>query len=470
MKIALINPPVWALETPPLGITYLASFLKQNNFSVKCFDFNAELFHKQTEENKIYWTPSLSYKWKWQDSFDKEILLEIIGKQIGNWISRIVKETPQVVGITNHANPVTSLIASKIKQINPEIVIVAGGQLCSPSLGGQALHEDSNIDFISLGEGELAMLQLCQKIRDKLPLTNLKGFYKNESRISPELIENIDSLPFPDYSDIDLNKYAVLDPIQNGWKPSNSLSMLLSRGCVNNCDFCMQRVIWEKPFRCRSVENVISEMKFMIDKWGVKRFHFNDLLLNGNFSLLINLANAILQENLGIIWGGNLTIDNRFNLENVELLYSSGFDHAVFGVESGTQKVLNEMGKRYSPEEAERVLKLFNQPNMKVFINLIIGHPSETEEDFNQTLDFLRRTSKYLYSAPSPAMCAIFAGSDLLKKYQNKEGFNWNEPERWSYKENTWEERKRRLNKLIELTNKLFPSGFFMVDKDRNLD
>jgi len=467
MRVVLIHPPVWTLETPPLAITYLSSFLQQNGFAVKCFDLNAELFHIMP--NKSLWHPSESYKWKSKKIFHGEIYTKVVEKVIQNLIHKILNENPKVVGITNNANPITSLIAKKIKQRNPQIIVVAGGQLCSPYLGGAELHQDNNIDLIAYGEGEMALLELCKRVQKGASIERISGFFYNGTPILPKLIQRLDELPFPDYSDLDLSRY-VTRFVSNSLEPSKSLSILLSRGCVNSCDFCMQRVIWGKPFRVRSSHNVIKEIKYMRDTWGVKRFHFNDLLLNGNLVLLLRLSRELIDYKLNIKWGGNMTMSSKLTPSIVDSLYASGFDHATFGIESGSDKVLKEMGKHYTEKEAEAVLKSFDKPGLNVTINLIIGHPAETDEDFDQTLDFLKRNHILLFNAPSPSICAIFEGSDLLKKYQGKDGFVWNGPEKWSYNENTCEARTKRLNKLIEVTNKLFPSGFFMVDKERALN
>ena len=170
------------------------------------------------------------------------------------------------------------------------------------------------------------------------------------------LIRKIDDLPFPDFSDFDWSRY-----------PNPRLIPIMSsRGCVLKCSFCYETVYWKK-FRVQSAKRIADEIQFQVENHPMKAeveaspdrfyFMFADSLVNGYLKNLLRMCDELIERELDVEWGGQATIDKRMTSEVLAKLRQAGCLGLCFGLESGSQPVLDKMGKKFQVPEAVQLLR-----------------------------------------------------------------------------------------------------------------
>lgn len=465
MRIALISPPVWTIETPPLNIAYLKAYLKSNGYSVKCFDVNTELFHKVNTENKVYWKQNYYRMWQDNKLYKKMVFPKIVKANIDFFVDKILSFKPDIVGISVYSACFTKTIIRKIKEKDPNILIVLGGQTCVDQLQGSHLKKSKDIDIIVKGEGEITLKKVIDIFAKEGKVEYCKGCLIRKGRSfvncgEDERIKDMDGLPYPDFDDFDLNIYFHDFESQ---QPSNALPILLSRGCNNRCDFCLQRVVWKNKLYVRKAENVFDEMVHNKKKYGVSKFVFADLLINENLKELEKLCDLIIENNFSCSWWGGAKIDKKMDINLFKKMRKAGCHHLALGIESASDNVLKAMCKPYTSNDTKNFLKMMKEAGITVGSNIIIGHPSESRDDFIKTLNFLWEMRDIITTQPWPSSCTIFRNTDIYNKYIPNKNFRYKHASSWSYRDNTDEERESRIKIYKSFCLALY-NKFDMID------
>ncbi len=407
-KIALINCPMWDIEFPPYNIALLLAVLRKNKFEAECFDFNRD-FYCFSLDGRHLWSLSNLYSF-WQSQREINQLFEKEKKIIDNFIVQL--ESYNVVGFTLQSlNFVFSIeLARRIKKEFPQKILLAGGPECFRNFNPHFLMQSGCFDAICCQEAEISLTALLFKIKNRQPL-DITGFFvkKDNAYIDcgfSEPIEDLDALPFADYRFLDIK--------------TEKLSISTSRGCINNCRFCHEKNRWNK-FRYRSAESVVKELLLSKKLFPALKFvYFNDSLINGNMRELENFCDFMINNNLGISWGGHTLIRKELTREVLSKMKLAGAERLNFGVESGSDVVLNLMKKSFNHELALRVLEDVKKNRISFSVNLIIGYPGETEEEFSKTVDFYKRI-KELTGCIHLNPCYLMKGSEIYDNY-NKLG------------------------------------------------
>jgi len=194
---------------------------------------------------------------------------------------------------------------------------------------------------------------------------------------------------------------------------------------------------------------------FLINKYKIKVFALNDLLCNANLKKLERTCDLIIKNNLKIKWGGYATIRNDMGIRLLKKMKDAGCTTLHYGFESGSNKVLKLMNKYYIAEYAEKLIKKTKKAGIMVVINIIVGFPGETDEDFNKTLEFIKMNKQYIDSVANVSVCFIMVGS-MLYKYPKKFNFTLtNNPEMWYDKYNNHKIRAKKARVVIKLLNQL---------------
>ncbi len=291
-------------------------------------------------------------------------------------LNKIKDFQPSIIGLTamTHEIDNTSEFAKMIKQNFPLIKIVIGG-VHATLLPLKTMEQYPFFDFLIFGEGEITLYELQNSLSNYLPLNKIKGLVyrdgekliQNEAR---QYISNLDELPFPAW---DLFR-------ESHWYP-----ILSSRGCPFQCIFC-NRVLGNR-IRYRSVENIIDEIEFLINKYNMTAFYFMD----ETFSVSIKRAHLILDEmikrklNEKVKWG----METRVDCVNKALfikLKKAGCTSIGFGVESGNNKILKIIKKNITVEQASNAVKLAKKVGFMIDTFFILGHPYETRKTILQTI------------------------------------------------------------------------------------
>jgi len=397
VRIFLVIPPVLYARQPLIGVAHISSYLKQKGHAVKSWDLNLEQlvsndcdshFWKQRENCENYFR-------------DNKSLFE-------NWIERILDFQPQIVGFSvwETTEYFSLKMAEMIKKKNKDIVIVCGGPTCV--YFGRKVIENPYVDIVVSGEGEEVLAEVAEAYRERGSVDFLSGclIRKNDQIIdcgSRQDIRDLDSLPYPDFSDFPLNKYLF----------KNHLPISFSRGCAWHCTYCSTRFRWAR-LRIRKAGMIYKEIVQALKEYAdLKRFEVCDPAVNQDLNLVSELCDLIIANDIKVEFAGFAQIRPGMDSGYLKKMRNAGFVSLNYGIESGSQNVLTSMGRPYAVSEAERVIKDTYNAGIGVTLNFIIGYPNEREEDFNQTLKFVERVGNYVTNIAEPDVCGI-TQSDLL--------------------------------------------------------
>ncbi|MCM8757809.1 MAG: B12-binding domain-containing radical SAM protein, partial [Candidatus Omnitrophica bacterium] len=417
LNIILIQPPVWGVYEPPVGLAQLVSYLKLKGYRVKCFDINIDLYNNRTDEYKNVWANEQTSFWCNENNV-KEFFSSNL-KYIEGYVDRILDLKPDIVGFSVNVASIyaTKELTKMLKKIEPKIKVVVGGPLFFVEQDFNSILDDSLFDIIILREAEETFVKLLEFIKNNKDLTQCEGIcFKENGKIiktkERPLIKNLDILPFLDFEDLHLEKY---DPPGHLGK---HISLMTSRGCIMSCVFCGPRAYWQ-GYRTMSAKRIYEEIKYHLENHPeIEHVEFLDLLFNGDMKVLEEfcdlMINKPLKKKLG--WHANMVIRQEISKDLCKKMKEAGCKHLTFGIESGSQKILDLMRKKYKIDDANKVLKNVHDAGITVTCNFMFGFPSETEDDFQKTLDFIKKNIKYIdFAYPSRSFCTIEPYSYLEK-------------------------------------------------------
>jgi radical SAM superfamily enzyme YgiQ (UPF0313 family) len=367
MKLLLINPPAFnTIESevpevvreergynPPLGILSIAGYLEKKS------EIEIEILDTQVEELNI--------------------------KQIEE---RIKFAKPNAVGITTMTFTLLDVLdlAKLVKKINPEIKVILGGP--HPHIFPQETINFPEVDFLVIGEGEETNKELMENITDKDKLRQVRGIvFKDNNEIintgSRPLIMNLDDLPFPARHLTPYKKYTSVLSSEN-----IVTTAFTSRGCPYKCLFC-DRPHLGKFFRARSAKNVAAELE-LCQKMGIGEVLIYDDTFTIDRARVIDICNEILQREIKIGWDIRARVDT-VDEEVLKKLKEAGCLRIHYGIEAGTEKILKVLRKGITLEMAERAIKMTKKVGIQTLAYFMIGSPTETKEDIEQTIAFAKK-------------------------------------------------------------------------------
>lgn len=376
MKILLINPP-WSREygtdfgiAQPIGLAYIAAYLRKKNINVKILDALGEGLDKKTDSN-------------------------LIGLSFGEIIKKIKKINPDLIGISSMFTTQYTVVEQLVNLIkkNKDIPIILGG--AHPSSCPEEILGNKDIDYVVLGEGEETFYKLIKVLVSKnfKKIKQINGIAfrdKGKVVINPKtkFIKIIDKLPFPSRESLPLEKYFSFSGLKRGGYVEKITSIVTSRGCPFNCVFCAIHNVWGRGWRGRTPENVVEELKEIYNKHGITHVNIED----DNFTLDLERAKKILRlvRKTGIkfrFYVPNGIRADIFDEELLVLMKETGFKRLNIGIESGSQKVLDKIiGKKLDLKKVEQLVKLAKKHGLTTAGNFLLGFPRETFRDRLQSL------------------------------------------------------------------------------------
>ena len=269
----------------------------------------------------------------------------------------------------------------KAKEICPNVITIAKGAAFL-TLSERIIKEHNELDFGILGEAENTL----KEILEEKPKAEILGlYYKENDEVkftgNRPFIEDLDSLPFPARHLVDNNIYR---------RPDNNkvqATIKVSRGCPFHCFFCLATPVSGAKVRRRSPENIVAEIKECVEKYNIKNFLFWSDIFNIDKDWTMKLCQAIIDSGLKITWSANTRADTA-DLEMAEMMYKSGCRLVSIGVESGSQYMLEKMGKKITLNDVRRTVKVFKKAKIRIYNYFVIGLPWETEETVEETIKF----------------------------------------------------------------------------------
>jgi len=337
-------------------------------------------------------------------------------------------------------------MARHIRRIYPKKKIIMGGHGLLMFPHNPRLVPCDLADAICCGEGEHTLREVMDKGFENLE--DVAGIFipgENGWRATPErdLIRNLDEIPWPAYEEVRLEDYT-----------NPYLALVGSRGCVNRCNYCFDRYASRSQYRTRSALHQVDELEDLSGRYRVEHFPYNDSVLNGNVRVLAAKTAEIVRRGLKVSYGGNLIVRDDMPEELFPALKQSGFNVALMGVESGSTQTLRCMSKRHTAESAARFVRLCHNAGIRTELNFMVGFPTETEEQFRETLDFIRTNRDCIDAVISAFTCHVMP-SELWKR-REEFGIVAEGPDAqrlWHTRDgaNTYDVRRRRLNELLDL-------------------
>ncbi len=459
MKLALVSPPCIRPTSPPLGPAVLASYLGKHlpSVQVRTFDLNLLCHQRMLQGMKEGVMKLHLYDWDedttamrvdeaqsfirsdWGPESDlgryhreATILLSfenIMGVFMSEMASRalfgipipgrieaffrdlirpVVEYRPDMVGISvlfYRQMLFAAHIAGMIRQETCARVVLGGAGIGVMSRPGRILEEPWErgyegrtfrmepghfFDYLIPGEGERSLLQLCKAggERDLSGVPNLVRLRNGKLEENPpEVIDDLAEIPEPDFSDLPLDKYLV---------PEIVLPVLFSRGCPwGKCSFCTHHRSYLR-YRPLPIDECLRQLKVLRERHGTRLFSIYDEMIPPE--RFRRLARAILDEGLEIRYSAYAKPTRQFDADLLGLIRRSGCHVIMWGVESASQRVLDLMGKGTRVEDMKKVLERAGSAGIMNLIFVMFGFPTETRDEFFETIAFLDRNRKYIHA------------------------------------------------------------------------
>lgn len=360
-SLSLDAPPI------PLGMASLSAYLKEmTTHRIHLLDIFAEGFETFRKKH------------------DRKVFLDLIEE-------RIRTISPDVIGISalmiiNHKW--VHHVAKTAKQLNPNVKIIVGGGYAS--ILPDRVIDDSNVDFIVIGEGEEVLVKILDADFDRGKLAGVDGIgFTNDSgnkivNLKTNFIKDVDALPFYDWEGIKLENYIK-------HHKDRFVSYITSRGCPFGCSFCSSRLLWGKNFRPMSAKRVLDEIDYLVRKYKIERIEFRDDNLTLNKERALGILNGFIERQYNLTWNNpNAVAIVTLDRHVIETFKKSGCDVLIIAIESGSERVIKEIikGKRVTKNKTREVCKIAKDMGLRVQAAFMVGFPGETKEDIEQTRDF----------------------------------------------------------------------------------
>ena len=394
-KVLLVNPPFYRLMDShfnglSLGLSYIAAVLSKNGYEVKIYNADYESSENYADQREIF---------EGYDNYKK--ILSNLNHPL--WLE--VRETierffPDIIGITMLTGTYKSAenIGRIAKELNNDIEVVVGGT--HPTVLPSKTIKNEYFDYVVRGEGEYPFLDLVNGVRIEdikgLTFINKRGEIVNNP--DRNFIEDLDSFPFPS-RDIYLNDTHYMD---YGY-------IMTGRGCPFECTFCASKKVWKGPVRFRSPENVVEEVKHVHNKYGTKFFYFVDDTFTLNKKRANKICKLLIECNLDISWICDTRVDT-IDEELLRVMKESGCVRVKIGVESGSERILKKVKKKITKKQIKDSVAFIKKVGIDLTIYLMIGFPTETQEEMRETLDFARELDPTYYSL---SILAPYPGTEI---------------------------------------------------------
>lgn len=325
---------------------------------------------------------------------------------------------PNIVGfsIMHRSQYYFSVLAARIiRAFYKDIRIIFGGNFCTLAEPQFVLAHDF-IDYIVCHEGEEAFLRLLMVLNGEAEIEQVPNlsFKKGPNIISNHLapIKKIDQIPPPDFSDMHIDAY---------FNPAPVTPVLGSRGCYwRRCTFCAHHKSYMNQYRTKSVSRFVDELEDLAHTYGIRYFYFADEMISPK--RFKRIAEEIIARRLKVNYCALAKPVSGFTQEVFKRMYQSGCRYIMWGVESGCQRVLDLQDKGTKVMEMARVLKHSASACIFNHVFIIIGFPTETEDELRETIDFLYANREYIHQ--------VLRGTFTLRKgsiiYEQPEAFGIN--------------------------------------------
>jgi len=384
MRIILINPPSpWLIsdtDVLPLGLLYIAAAVK--NYGAEC------------------------------------IVCDLAGLSEDQWKIPV----GDIYGITgtsphfNHMARITEILKSR----EPEKMVVWGGP--HATIMPEHILTKTKVDICILGEGEKNFPLLLAACNDgKKAYRHIKGIaYRSKRHIKinyPGRIKNLDSMQPPARDDVDIFKYSKTKTSKYIIGDCRETTIFTSRGCPYNCAFCAQNKLWGGKVVFRDIRSIERELQALKHRYGINLIWIMDDTFMLNKQLTSDVCKVM--DELGLYWHCLSRVD-KIDDETIKMMYNSGCKQIMFGLESGSDKMLKHMNKMFTTQQAKDAVEIVKRYDIKIRGQMIVGFPFEDDSTIRETAKFIK---DFDVDAWGLHIFQPFPGCDV-----------WDNPEKYKYK------------------------------------
>ncbi len=360
---------------PPLGLAYIASALEASGYEVEIIDLAASNISSKRLE--------------WLVSQNDPLFYGLSSTLFG------LKETAQLAKLIKRCTP------------NSKVVLGGLGTVFSPDI---ILKRVPEIDIVVKGEGEYAAVELCRALEGKKNLQDIKGIsFRDNGRIisnSPRpWIDNLDDNPFPARHLLSNNSYH-LHPPYGIYFPIATIET--SRGCIANCNFCLYP---SRVYRSRSANNIVDEIESVVNTYNVKEIYFADAIFTAEEEKSMKICDEILRRGIKVAWTCKERVDI-LSRKCLQKMKDAGCYMISYGVESGSQKILDNLNKNITTGQIEEVFRLTKEVGLRSIAYFMVGSPDESKDTVQETIKFISKIE------PDFVLCAGLIPDPVSKFYR----------------------------------------------------
>lgn len=437
-------PLVDSMHAPMAAPAVLKASLSRAGIRSVAMDLNIEVLvkiksHPEKDTLKKFFDTQIAEDWVVQE----------VSKILHYCAKRIADQNPTIIALsllTQECQNFTMWLCLVLKQMCPGVKIVIGGPGIKYSVSSISDRFRNNIkseglvdDWIA-GDGDQALVEYVKG--------NLEYPGINSDHWLP--VSDLDSLPYPDWSDYNFYLYS-----------QNYIPVVDAKGCVRNCEFCDIIEYWEK-FQSRKAEKIFDEMLFQMQKYNMRDFDFRSSISNGNlkeFKKLLKLMSDYNKDKYRpeqISWNASFIV--RSQSQHPEIMWQQMADtHATLslGVESVVPDVRKKLGKHFENQDIDYHLEMAKKYNINIILMIITGYPTETEDDYEYTKQWFRDrvqyrdTIKRLFLSPA----TILPGT-ALERNREKHGIIMLEHRKWETANIDIATRMQYYRELVNLCSK----------------
>lgn len=372
-KVLFLLLPEWAFNFPPYNLARLLSVVKEAGYAGDAVDLNVKAWreHKNWDIDFNPWHGSK--EWRWMGENYHTHLHKNMLPLLEKYIQFIQDGGFTVVSFSLYYcnQEPTDWMAREIKRRMPHITIMVGGPQCHAFPPG---NDKPYYDYVVTGEGEEIILKILEEVEQH----GVPAKQNIIRQVDGQRLD-LDKLPWADYSHFDLSEYRM----------PNGVNAEFSRGCTAKCVFCSETHFWK--YRGRSAGGTLEEIISLNQNYGITYIWFLDSLVNGNLKELRAFAKGIIASGIKIKWTGYARCDRRMDSEFYDDLAASGCHMLSYGIESGSNAVLEAMDKRVTVDEIEQNLKDSERVGVGAHSNWIVGFATEKPQHFYESMTLIWR-------------------------------------------------------------------------------
>ena len=354
MNILLINPATVGYSrsvTAPLGLLSIASTLQSKGHRVRLYDRTVE----KIKTKKVF----------------EEFKPELVGISLVSF-----KSVYDALELSEYS-----------KKFN--LPVVWGGPLASEI--PETVLKHNCVDLVSIGEGEATWTELAEKYaKGETDFSSVSGIAMRNENGETVLTAQRDfvdlaELPPIDWSLVDVPKY-----FQSSYECSKMLYLYCAKGCPHNCAFCYNKDFHRCTYRKRPLDMVLDEIKYLVENYGMDGVYFADEMWGRNRTEMRQICDSLRSLDLKFVWGCQTRI-GVFTEEDFRYMYDSGCRWVFFGVESGSERILEKMNKRIPFDRIEETFSNCRKAGVIAIASFIVGFPDETVEDVAKTVELIEK-------------------------------------------------------------------------------